>query len=132
MGGYNKHGEATEQVSAMDHGMESLESILKKNVVDAFGCLPYAGYTWCERLTKCLKLFEEACEEEKPMLFEDTEMKNDSLDSSLSPTLQPGDNIPNQEVEEEEEEEKEEDKEGEEKKKKKKGRKKKKKKKKKK
>lgn len=32
---------------------------------DEHGCTPSAGYTWCEPKQKCLRAWEEACEEEK-------------------------------------------------------------------
>lgn len=28
---------------------------------DEHGCIPSAGYTWCEEKQKCLRLFEEPC-----------------------------------------------------------------------
>ncbi len=32
------------------------------NDKDAHGCIPSAGYTWCEVKQKCLRVWEEACE----------------------------------------------------------------------
>ncbi len=29
---------------------------------DAFGCIPSAGYSWCEAKQKCLRVWEEPCE----------------------------------------------------------------------
>jgi len=99
---YNQHGEATEnEDSTADNDFETVESILG-NVVDEFGCLTDAGYTWCEKLTKCLQLFEEACEEEETVMIDGTEVRADLLDSLLPSILRPVDHIPNLAVEEEE------------------------------
>ena len=35
---------------------------------DEHGCIPSAGYTWCEAKQKCLREWEEACEEEAPLI----------------------------------------------------------------
>ncbi len=29
---------------------------------DSYGCIPGAGYTWCEKKHKCLRVWEEKCE----------------------------------------------------------------------
>ena len=29
---------------------------------DEHGCIPYAGYVWCEKLQKCIRPWEEKCE----------------------------------------------------------------------
>jgi len=95
-------GEATEnEVSTTDNDFESEESVLEK-VVDEFNCLTEEGYTWCDKLTKCLKLSEEACEEENTVMIDDAEISVD-LDSVFPSILRPEDHIPNLAVEEEEE-----------------------------
>ena len=32
------------------------------NDKDAHGCIPSAGYTWCEAKQKCLRVWEEPCQ----------------------------------------------------------------------
>jgi len=96
-------GEATEnEVSTTDNDFESEDSVLEK-VVDEFNCLTDEGYTWCEKLTKCLKLSEEACEEENTVMIDDAEIREELLDSVLPSILRPEDHIPNLSVDEEEE-----------------------------
>jgi len=34
---------------------------------DEHGCIGSAGYSWCEAKQKCLRIWEEKCEEEKPV-----------------------------------------------------------------
>jgi len=95
-------GEATEnEVSTTDNDLKSEESALER-VVDEFNCLTEEGYTWCEKLTKCLKLSEEACEEENTVMIDDAEISVELLDSVLPSILRPEDHIPNLSVEEEE------------------------------
>lgn len=47
--------------------IEEKEKQLVGNDRDEHGCIPSAGYTWCEAKQKCLRLWEEKCEAEKPV-----------------------------------------------------------------
>ncbi len=53
--------------TAIHKGKQSAieESIKQEQMVggdrDEHGCIPSAGYTWCEEKQKCLRTFEEQC-----------------------------------------------------------------------
>jgi len=97
------HGEAAEwehSTAVTDEGDETGETNFG-NVMDEFGCLTDAGETWCEKLMKCLELFEEACEEESTLTIDDVEIDTSILDSILPAILGPEDHIPNMADEEE-------------------------------
>ena len=52
--------------------MEFLKVIIKyleenqKNLVgndrDKYGCIPSAGYSWCEKRKKCIRVWEKKCD----------------------------------------------------------------------
>jgi len=59
---YNRHGEDTEnKVSMLGRRSETSDEV----IYEECGWLPYSGNAWCEKLMKCLNIFEEECEEEE-------------------------------------------------------------------
>lgn len=46
---------------------EPTEETIVGNDVDEYGCKISAGYTWCEQKQKCLRMWEEACEDGVPV-----------------------------------------------------------------
>jgi len=52
-----------------------IEQSLVGNDKDAYGCIPSAGYSWCEVKQKCLRTFEEACVVEQPAAVETPPVK---------------------------------------------------------
>jgi len=91
------HSEAPEEeysTAVTDEGDETEEAIFG-NVMDELSCLTTAGETWCEKLMKCLQLFEVACEDETTVTVDGVEIDTSILDSILPAILGPEDHIPN-------------------------------------
>lgn len=53
-------------------GSENTPIPMVGNDRDAHGCIPSAGYSWCEIKNKCLRNWEEKCEEEKNIVASST------------------------------------------------------------
>jgi hypothetical protein len=57
------------EISLPERQIEELEQAENRlpdiagNDRDEYGCIPSAGYTWCEEKDKCLRTWEEECEE---------------------------------------------------------------------
>lgn len=54
---------------------------------DEHGCLGSAGYTWCESKQKCLRTWEEPCEEEtlpEPVIEPEITESDDDFDQDIS------------------------------------------------
>jgi len=89
-------GEAGEVEELIDEVEENLGS-----VVDEYGCIPSAGYSWCESSEECLRPYEECAEVavETTIEIDGTDVDTSLLDEILSHILSPEDHIPEEVLE---------------------------------
>ena len=60
---------AVKLTSKSDKAVQKVETEVEETIVggdrDEHGCIGSAGYTWCEAKQKCLREWEEPCEQEE-------------------------------------------------------------------
>ena len=53
-----------QQAKVVDEGTNTEEDILVGGDIDEHGCIGSAGFSWCEAKEKCLRVFEESCDDQ--------------------------------------------------------------------